>query len=65
MNTTLILSGLTSWLSRALCRQRDAACLRRERAELTGAGAHEMSDLGISHASVAIAAAARRDPCGV
>lgn len=64
MNTTMILSGLSSWLARALCRQRDAASLRREQAELSGMGSHELSDLGISHVSVAIVAAARRDPCG-
>lgn len=62
MNTTLILAGLSTWLTRALCRLRGAARLRRELAELSAMGAHELRDLGISHA--AVAAATQRTACG-
>jgi uncharacterized protein YjiS (DUF1127 family) len=62
MNTTLILSGLSAWFSRLLCRWREARELRRDLAELATMGAHELADLGISHASVA-AAAQRETRC--
>jgi uncharacterized protein YjiS (DUF1127 family) len=61
MNTTLILSGLTAWFSRVLCQWREARRLQRDLAELSTMGAHELADLGISHASVA--ATAHRETC--
>ena len=60
MNTTLILSGLSAWFSRLLCQWREARRLRRDLVELASMGAHELRDLGISHASMA---AAQRDAC--
>jgi uncharacterized protein YjiS (DUF1127 family) len=62
MNTSLILiSGFTQWLEQMACRLREARRMRRELDELSRMGAHELADLGISHA--ALAAAARREPC--
>ena len=59
MNTTLILSALSNWLEGMACRIREARRLRRELDELSRMSAHELSDLGISHAS--LAATARRE----
>lgn len=61
MNTTLTLTGLSAWFSRLLCQWRAARRLRRDLAELATMGAHELRDLGISHASMA--AAAQRVAC--
>jgi uncharacterized protein YjiS (DUF1127 family) len=59
MNTTLIFSGLSAWFSRLLCRWREARRLQRGLAELAAMSAHELRDIGLSHASVA--ATARRE----
>jgi uncharacterized protein YjiS (DUF1127 family) len=61
MTTTLILSTLSDWLQRAACRIREARRIRHELDELSRMSAHELTDLGISHAS--LAATARRDGC--
>jgi uncharacterized protein YjiS (DUF1127 family) len=62
MNMSLILfSAFTQWLEQTACRIREARRLRRELDELSRMSAHELTDLGISHAS--LAAAARRDAC--
>ena len=61
MNTTFIFSALSGWFSRQLCQWREARRLQRDLAEIASMGAHELRDLGISHA--AVAAAARRESC--
>ncbi|MBI5278417.1 MAG: DUF1127 domain-containing protein [Burkholderiales bacterium] len=52
MSTTLILSNFSSLARRLLCRWREARRLRRDLQELGAMSACELTDLGISHASV-------------
>lgn len=61
MNLFPFLTLFGAWLQRLACEWRDARRVRREIAELARMSAHELSDLGISHAS--IAASALREPC--
>jgi uncharacterized protein YjiS (DUF1127 family) len=56
MNTTSILTTFIAWIARIACRIREARRLQRDLDELARMGAHELSDLGLSHASVAAAA---------
>lgn len=62
MNTTLILSGISAWFYRLQFQWREARRLQRDLDELSTMGAHELADLGISHASVA-ATAQRETRC--
>ena len=62
MNTApTFFSAFTQWLEQTACRIREARRLRRELDELSRMSAHELADLGISHAS--LAATARRHGC--
>jgi uncharacterized protein YjiS (DUF1127 family) len=55
MNIPSLLSTFAAWWQRLPCRLHEAQRLRRDLAELRQMDAHELRDLGLSHASVAAA----------
>lgn len=62
MNTITLRATFFAWWQRLACRLREARRLRRDLRELAQMSAHELRDLGISHAALA-AAAPRRSCC--
>jgi uncharacterized protein YjiS (DUF1127 family) len=48
---------LSQWFDRLLCRMRVERQLRRARHEISRLSAHELRDIGISHAALAESAA--------
>jgi uncharacterized protein YjiS (DUF1127 family) len=60
MQSTFILQTLSAWLGRQLCQWREAQRLRRELAQLAAMSAHELADIGLTHADVAFAGASTR-----
>lgn len=56
MNPIILLSGIHALWRRLARRLRDAARARRDRQMLSAMGAHELRDLGLSHAAAAMAA---------
>jgi uncharacterized protein YjiS (DUF1127 family) len=62
MITLTLLAALRAWAHRLHCRWTESRRLRRDLALLSSMNSHELSDIGISHASV-ISGAAMRDEC--
>jgi uncharacterized protein YjiS (DUF1127 family) len=55
-----LLQAFARWMRRAACEWRESRRVERDLAELRLMDAHELRDLGITHASMAMA---RREPC--
>ena len=53
MTITCLLSTLATWWRRLACRMQEARRMRRDLQELSAMDAHELRDLGISHAALA------------
>ena len=53
MNPILLLSGISAWWRRLAGRMHEAARAHRDFQVLSSMSAHELRDLGISHAAVA------------
>jgi uncharacterized protein YjiS (DUF1127 family) len=53
MTLTHLLSAIANGLKRLACRIQEARRLRRDLQELSAMSAHELRDLGISHAALA------------
>ena len=56
MNTALLLSALAAWWQRFTCRIQEARRYRRDMQVLASMSAHQLRDIGLSHAEVATAA---------
>jgi uncharacterized protein YjiS (DUF1127 family) len=53
MTLAYLLSAIANGLQRLACRIQEARRLRRDLQELSAMSAHELRDLGISHAAMA------------
>ena len=57
MNPIFLLSALAAWWQRITCRMQEARRYRRDMQVLSSMSAHQLRDIGLSHAEVATAMA--------
>jgi uncharacterized protein YjiS (DUF1127 family) len=56
MNSILLLSRIAAWWQRFTCRLQESRRYRRDLQVLSSMSAHQLHDIGLSHAEVATAA---------